>query len=213
MAQVIATKAINPNIKKIHYVSGVTLSVFIAMHLANHLTALVGGPEMHLEWMDVFRKVYRHPVIETVLFLAVVFQITTGIRLLFVKKERAFAQKIQIYSGLYLSFFLIVHVAAVLSGRYVEHLDTNFYYAGVGLNTFPGVFIFIPYYFLSVVAITLHVASLHFLKTGNKKAAIGIASIGIVSAFLIIIGFTNGFQWREMPIEYIQFMEKYLGKG
>lgn len=203
----------NPFIKKIHYVSGVTLSFFIAIHLSNHLVALIGGPQMHIEWMDTFRKIYRTPLVETVLLLAVGFQVVTGIRLLLVKREKNLAQKIQVYSGLYLSFFLILHVAAVISGRYIEHLDTNFYYAGVGLNTFPGVYIFMPYYFLSVVAISLHVASLHYLKTNSKIAAQLIGGAGILAAVLIMVGFTNGFQWYAMPVDYLEFIQKSLGKG
>lgn len=202
-----------PFTKKIHYISGITLSFFIAIHLLNHLVSLIGGPQMHIEWMNTFRKVYRTPLVETVLLLAVGFQVITGLRLLLVKREKNLAQKIQVYSGLYLSFFLIVHVAAVISGRYIEHLDTNFYYAGVGLNTFPGAYIFIPYYFLSVVAISLHVASLHYLKTNSKIAAQLIGGTGILAAVLIIIGFTNGFQWYAMPIEYLEFIQKSLGKG
>ncbi|HYG40791.1 MAG TPA: hypothetical protein VD908_19335 [Cytophagales bacterium] len=199
-------------IKKLHYFSGITLAVFITFHLINHLASLMGSAT-HIEWMELFRKVYRHPIIETLLTAAVVFQIATGVKLLSKKKERIKAEKIQIYSGLYLSFFLLAHVSAVFAGRYLEHLDTNFYFAGVGLNYYPSVFFFIPYYFLAVSAIFLHIASLHYLKTKSVWTSYVIATIGIITSVLIIIGFTNEFQWLEVPVEYQHFIEKYFGKG
>ena len=196
------------NTKRWHYYSGLTLSVFIAFHLTNQLVALA-GPGQHILLMNMFRKVYRHPVIETLLMIAVVSQIITGSGLLFGKKRTSKAEKIQLYSGLYLSFFLLVHVSAVLLGRYLN-LDTNFYYAGVGLNYYPATFFFIPYYFLAVVAISLHVAAIHFLKTGSLRIACMIAGAGILAAIAILIGFTDAFQWRTVPQAYQQFIRKFF---
>jgi succinate dehydrogenase/fumarate reductase cytochrome b subunit len=191
-----------------HYYSGLTLSVFIAFHLANQLTALA-GPEQHIALMKAFRKVYRHPVMETILMTAVFFQVITGFRLLFNKRRKTKAEKVQLYSGLYLSFFLLVHLTAVLYGRYLQ-LDTNFYYAGVGLNYFPATFFFIPYYFLAVAAISLHIAALHFLRTGSLRGAYVIGIVGILAAAAIIIGFTSAFHWRSVPPAYEAFIRKFF---
>ncbi|MBT1711646.1 hypothetical protein KK062_25610 [Fulvivirgaceae bacterium PWU5] len=198
--------------KTIHYFSGVTLAIFIGFHLLNHLLSL-GGPALHIVWMERFRLVYRHPVIETMLLAAVVFQFITGIRLLTRHEAKIPAEKIQVYSGLYLSFFLVVHMGGVMTGRLVEHLDTNFYYAGVGMNYYPATFFFLPYYFLSVASISLHIASLHYLKTRSTGISYAIAGVGILAAVLITIGFTHGFQWRDMPAEYPAFIYKYFGRG
>ena len=196
--------------KKLHYISGLTLSIFIGFHLLNHLFSLA-GPEAHIELTERFRQVYRHPVAETVLLPAVLFQVITGVRLLFNKKKKIAAEKVQIYSGMYLSYFLTVHVAAVLYGRYI-HLDTNFWYAAVGLNMYPATWYFIPYYFLSVAAISLHVASLHYLKTKSKGVSYAIAIVGIAASALIIVGFTDAFHWREAPEAYQNFMQGFMGK-
>lgn len=53
-------------VKSLHYVSGVTLSVFIAFHLLNHLFAL-DSPEKHIKIMEQFRLVYRQPDLTTIL--------------------------------------------------------------------------------------------------------------------------------------------------
>lgn len=199
-------------IKKIHYISGITLSVFIAVHLFNHFFA-IAGPESHIKVMEVLRKVYRHPLIETFLFLAVVFQVITGIRLAYKRRASSTAEKIQVGSGLYLAFFLIAHVGAVVSGRYVENLDTNFYYGAVGMNFNPAYFIFVPYYFLAVVAISFHVAAIHYLKTGGRKVALSIGMVGVAAAFIIILAYTDHFRGRQMPDEYLDFMKGFFGKN
>lgn len=160
--------------------------------------------------MEQFRLVYRHPVVETLLLLVVFFQIVTGIRLIYKRDAQVIAEKIQVYSGLYLSFFLIAHVGAVLSARYIEHLDTNFYFAAAGLNYYPATFIFIPYYFLAVASISLHVSAIHYLKTKSKPAAVGIAVVGIVTSFIIILAFTDGFEWLDMPQPYEQFIRALI---
>lgn len=199
-------------VKKLHYFTGLTLSLFIGFHLLNQLFALA-GPEAHIALMEKLRKVYRHPVIETILLLVILIQVVSGIRLLFNRKKKTIAEKIQTYSGLYLSLFLIGHVSAVILSRQVEHLDTNFYYIAAGLNLNPATLFFIPYYFIDVCAISLHIASLHYLKTKSKWSSYLIGGTGILVAMLIIAGYTNFFQWREVPMEYRQFIEKYAGKG
>jgi hypothetical protein len=163
-------------------------------------------PATHIEIMQSFRKIYRHPLIESILLLAVIFQLFSGIKLLF-SKTLVIVEKIQVYSGLYLSFFLIVHVGAVLSGRYIG-LDTNFYYAGVGLNYYPATFFFIPYYFLAVASITLHISAIHYLKTNSRWSSLTIAIIGIITSILIIVGFTDNFHWRDAPFDYQVFIHK-----
>jgi hypothetical protein len=74
------------------YFAGVILAIFIGFHLFNHLLSL-GGPDLHLFWMERFRTVYRHPVIETTLPAAVATQLVSGIRLLIRRKAKIPAEK------------------------------------------------------------------------------------------------------------------------
>lgn len=199
-------------IRRIHYISGITLSVFIFFHLLNHLFALC-GPDAHIAVMEKFRKIYRHPVVETLLFAAVIFQVVTGVRLLILHKACTLAEKLQIWSGLYLSLFLVIHVGAVVAGRYIFNLDTNFYFAAAGMNYFPATLLFLPYYSLSVVAIFFHISAIHFLKTGAKKTARTIAVTGIIASILILLGFTDFFHWVLLPGNYHDFIEKLFLRG
>lgn len=195
------------NLKKLHYFSGMVMAIFIGMHLANHLAALA-SPETHIRWMESLRQIYRNPVGETMLLLAVGIQIFTGLKLW--RKLRKHSpsgfQKLQIYSGLYLSFFLLFHVGAVLSGRFVFGQDTNFWFGAAGLNQFPLNLFFIPYYSLAIFSVFGHIAAIHSQKMKYKtfglspeKQALGIFLAGIIIVFLVLRGMTNGFSGFEIP--------------
>ncbi|HAA12536.1 MAG TPA: hypothetical protein DCE41_12905 [Cytophagales bacterium] len=196
--------------KKLHYISGILLALFSAAHLFNHLCSMA-GPESHITLMNNLRKVYRNPVIETLLLLAVGVQIMSGLQL-FRKQRKATLspfQKLQVWSGLYLAMFLLVHVGAVLAGRLVFQLDTNVYFAAVGMNTFPFNLFFLPYYTLAILAIFCHLAAVHAQKM--KRTLLGLSPIrqgqlmvvlGGLMAGCILYGFTGGFQGMETPTEY-----------
>jgi hypothetical protein len=196
---------------RIHYYSGLILASFISLHIFNHLVA-IEGLQQHIDMMKRLRLVYRNSIAETLLLLAVSIQIYSGIRLYMgVKKRSAFDgfTKLQIYSGLYLSFFFVVHVAAVMIGRYVQHLDTNVYYGIAGLNTFPYYFFFLPYYTLAIIAFFTHIAAIHSKKMRSHvfginpgKQSVIIIAIGIVFATIIIYTFTNGFKGFDIPESY-----------
>ena len=94
--------------KRIHYTSGSIIAVFIVLHLFNHLYSLF-GIEAHLQMMDQLRLVYRNIFIETILLLAVLVQIITGVQLFRKKRKTAvgFFERLHIWSGLYLS---LIHI-------------------------------------------------------------------------------------------------------
>ena len=68
--------------KRIHYISGLTITIFIALHLSNHLYSYF-GVETHIEVMNTLRKFYRHTIAETILLCAVLVQVISGVRLFF----------------------------------------------------------------------------------------------------------------------------------
>jgi len=161
--------------------------------------------------MNNLRIVYRNVLVETILLFAVALQIFTGIRL-FIKKRNKGSdrfEKLQIWTGLYLAFFLIIHLSAVLVGRQILLLDTNFYFGVAGLNTFPLNLFFIPYYGLAIISFFGHISAVHAQKM--KKNIIGIPPniqsytiliIGIILSLVILYGLTNGFNGVEIPQEY-----------
>lgn len=196
--------------RRIHYISGVTIAVFIILHLFNHLCSLFGA-ESHIEIMNSLRVVYRNVVVETILLLAVLTQILSGIRL-FLKKRKTvtgFFQKVQVGSGLYLAVFFLIHVSAVLVGRLILELDTNFYFGVAGLNTFPINLFFIPYYGLAMFSFFGHISAVHSQKMKKKllgiepeKQSYIILFVGVILALVILGGLTNGFNGVAIPKEY-----------
>lgn len=189
-------------IKRLHYISGIILSIFIMAHLGNHLMVL-SSPDDHLNVMDQLRKVYRHPIVERFLLLAVIVQVFSGIKLYRELKTLNSGNKVdkyQILTGLYLAFFLLLHVSAVLMGRLVFDLDTNLYFGAAGLNKFPLYLFFIPYYLSSVLAVFGHIACIHFRKTQQLLQSQIIFGIGLIMAVLILFGMMG----LTIPSEYYE---------
>lgn len=194
--------------KKLHYFSGIVLSIFITLHLLNHLGS-IWGAEVHIQSMNYLRPLYRNIVIETLLLCSVSIQIFSGLRLVYKRKtlKLSFFQIIQNYSGLYLSFFLLVHLSAIMVGRYYLKLDTNFYFGVAGLNTFPINLFFIPYYALALISVFTHLAVVHKTKTSiriiSPQAQFYIIMIlGTLISIGIFYGLTSHFQGIDIPEEY-----------
>lgn len=196
--------------KRVHFASGLFIAAFVTLHLLNHLVSLAGA-EAHIAFMEELRKVYRHRTVESLLQAAVAIQVISGIRLFFHKRKTAagFWEKLQIWSGLYLAFFFMIHITAVLAGRSVLKLDTNFYFGVAGLNSFPVNLFFIPYYALAILSFFAHVAAIHHskmqvpvlgLKPGTQSKLI--LGTGAVLTLLIFCGLTNYFRGVEIPEAY-----------
>jgi hypothetical protein len=198
------------NIKKIHFISGLTIAVFVGLHLFNHFMS-IWGADRHIAIMDNLRHFYRNIFIETILILAVLMQIISGIKLFISKRKRAttFFDKVQIWSGLYLSIFFVIHVGVVFAGRILLHLDTNFYFGVAGLNSFPLNLFFIPYYGLAIISFFGHLSAVHnskmkqiiFELTPYRQAKI-ILVFGLMLTIAIFYGLTNHFKGVAIPKEY-----------
>jgi hypothetical protein len=194
----------------VHFYSGILLSIFIGFHLFNHFLSIFGA-EAHIEFMTSIRRFYRNWLVESLLMLVVILQIVTGIRMLCWGKTKIFGffDKLHLWSGIYLAMFLVIHVSVVFIGRTFLNLDTNIYFGVAGLNSFPFLLFFIPYYSLGILSFFGHIAAIHYKKM--KKNILGIQVyhqsiiillIALIFAFSIIFGLTNHFNGFEIPNEY-----------
>ncbi|MDA6071926.1 hypothetical protein NJT12_20085 [Flavobacterium sp. AC] len=161
--------------------------------------------------MNTLRIYYRNICVETVLLLAVALQIISGLKLFKTNKKLAISkfEKLQICTGLYLSIFFIIHLSAVLSGRFFLKLDTNFYFGVAGLNSFPFNLFFIRYYGLAILSFFGHIASIHnkkmertILGLSPKRHSIAILLFGLIMTIIIFYGLTNHFDGVTIPKEY-----------
>jgi succinate dehydrogenase/fumarate reductase cytochrome b subunit len=165
-------------LKKIHRYSGIILATFFLFHIVNHLFAW-GGPDTHIRVMNLFRHVYRFPPVEVILLLSALIQVTVGLMLVWQKGFRKnLYDLLQVISGLYLSFFLLFHIRAVLLGRYSWNVETDFYFAAWGVKNHPADLFFIPYYSLSVLCVFIHLACVH----RQKMLALAVTNAGVVTS-------------------------------
>lgn len=203
-------------IKNLHYISGLTITIFVVLHLFNHVVSIFGAQD-HIETMNTLRIFYRNIFVETILLSAVLLQIISGLKLFRTNRKlvRSKFDQLQLWSGLYLSVFFIIHLSAVLSGRLFLKLDTNFYFGVAGLNSFPFNLFFIPYYGLAILSFFGHIASIHnkkmkrtILGLSPKKQSTAILIFGFILTIVIFYGLTNHFNGVTIPKEY----EVLIGK-
>jgi succinate dehydrogenase/fumarate reductase cytochrome b subunit len=187
--------------RRVHRAVGAVLAVFVAVHVANHLAALA-GVEAHIRFMDAARRVYRQPVVEAMLLLCVVLQAASGLHMLWAgrQRRRGMLAWLQAGSGAYVALFLAIHVGAVLAGRIAGGLDTNFYFAAAGLHVWPFMLFFVPYYFVAVAALFVHLGC--SLRRGRAVVA-GFSAVGVVVAGLIVATLMGKIVPVEIPARYL----------
>jgi hypothetical protein len=197
-------------LKKIHFVSGLIITIFVGFHLINHIFSICGA-EKHIEVMNIFRYAYRNIFIETILLLAVLVQVITGLKLFILNRKIAQTNfdKLHFWTGLYLAVFFIIHLGAVFGGRFLLHLDTNFYFGVAGINSFPINLFFVPYYGLAILSFFGHIASIHnkkmkqsFFGLTPSNQSIALLVFGLLLAILNFYGLTNHFIGVKIPKEY-----------
>lgn len=195
---------------KLHRASAFIIGTYVAVHLFNHGLAL-RSVEAHVQFMESFRHIYRNPFVEALLLACAAFQVGSGIY--FIKnrwgQRHGFFERAQVLSGSYLAFFLLVHVGAVLFGRAVLNLDTNFYYAAAGMHVPPFQYYFVPYYFLAVVAIFGHIACAAHWFTRENLSEVSrnyfgyvIIVVGALASTLIVAAFAGAYYDIRVPQEY-----------
>jgi hypothetical protein len=196
--------------RKLHFFSGILITLFTGIHLFNHAWSLF-GPDAHIALMNNLRVVYRNVFVETILLAAVLIQLVSGLKLFKQHRKSAisFFEKLQVWTGLYLAMFFLFHVGAVLTGRYILQLDTNYYFGAAGLVTFPFSLFFIPYYSLAVISFFGHIAAVHSKKMSKTVAGFSpavqakiILIAGIMFAGILLFALTNKFQGVEIPEAY-----------
>jgi len=202
--------AMMPSLNTIHRMLAALILLFVAIHLLNH-TVAIAGADSHIEIMELFRVLYRNPIVEIVILFCLLLQISIGFYFVIRSKNKRhdLFSRAQLFSGLYIAFFVLFHVGAVLNGRYNLNLDTNFYFASAGMYIGQLKYFFIPYYFLAVVAVFTHVACFARWRI-SRNASIDRANIvaaamvitGVLLGILIVASLAGVFYDVNIPNEY-----------
>ncbi|MEM8594488.1 MAG: hypothetical protein AAGF06_06710, partial [Pseudomonadota bacterium] len=121
---------------------------------------------------------------------------------------------LQVVSGAYLAFFLLNHVGAVLFARTVSGLDTNVYFGIAGFHVAPFQMLFIPYYFLAMLALFVHIASAVYWLTRKQldevarhRMAVLIILFGVSVSIMYILLFCGVFSDIVIHDAYREFFE------
>lgn len=152
------TAAKGPLLRRLHLASACLIGMFLVAHIGNHIVGL-GGQQAHIDTMNALRTVYRHPLIEYPLLALMTWQIGSGLTMAVRgwRIRRGLIPWLQAGSGLYLAFFILNHVGAVLGGRTLLGLDTDFRFAAAGFHVPPWQWFFAPYYFFGVASLFVHI--------------------------------------------------------
>jgi succinate dehydrogenase/fumarate reductase cytochrome b subunit len=202
-------------IRQLHRALGLVLALFVFSHLATHLTAL-GGTEAHLAALETVQKAYRNPVVEPILIAGLLLQIGLGLRLAVAHRRTSkgeFWARAQLWSGLYLAWFVFVHSGAALYTRFGFGLETNFYWAS-GTLLHPVLrWLFYPYYMLAIATVFIHAAAALRRWSGSAAAGAITLSAGAMVTLLIMLAFGGWLYPITTPAAYQAYYAVLLGKA
>lgn len=172
----------NQRLRGLHLASGLLIALFVTAHMGNHL-AMFAGQRAHIAVMEALRPIYRNPVAETLLMLALAFQFGSGLAMIWRTRaqKRQGPARWQAISGLIIAVFVINHVGAVWSGRLLLGLDTNYHFAAAGFHAGYAGF-FVPYYFLGVAALFIHAAAALAWRVRGRAVPMTVGALGIALA-------------------------------
>lgn len=202
------------SLRRLHRFNAAALGIFIAAHLGNHLVLTV-GTEAHIAFMDALRAVYRLRIVEAAIVLFFIAQIALGLALVFRRgRPQGKWAWLQTLSGLYLTFFLCQHIAAVFWARSAfAAFDTNVYWAAAVAHRLPLSLYFIPYYGLAVISVFAHIAAaLHFRQSHRaSRLPAFVLSAGVLTSALILAALTGLVQPISFPPAYQEFLQSTEG--
>lgn len=197
--------------KTLHRSCALILATFILSHLVVHLTALF-GPEAHVAALQSVQWVYRNPLGETLLVMAIALQIISGVQQLRAPDGHGWARA-QVVSGVYLLVFLVVHTSAALYTHTIHGLETDYYWSAGSLQLSPIKYGFMAYYFGAVLSVFVHLAAaLHFGWKGRPPGLVAALPVmGTVVAVAIIAAFSGALYPVALPDAVIAYYEQYFG--
>ena len=193
-----------------HRISGAVLACFIALHFANHATLFV-GVKNHISFMEAVRPIYRNMLAESILLIAILFQMTSGFTMIWRRRKQisGIVGWLQAGSGIYLLLFLVIHLAAIFQARITDSTDTNIYFAVAGYYAGLAWF-FVPYYFFAICSFATHLGcGLYWLLGRDGRGNRSVLAICVIGGVLFAAALTVKMAGWIEPIDVPQH---YLAK-
>jgi hypothetical protein len=173
--------------------------IFLAWHLLNHMTALWSFDTNEV-MMKVLRKWYRSDIVQPILVALFVYQVVTGVVLLWrhTGRNADFFRTLQTATGALLTAFIVSHLNAVfVLGRSVSQVDTTFSWAGGapnGLLADAWNVRLIPHYSLAVWLVITHAGlGLRMVLLNHRTSRVlanrvgwALCALGLVLSLIIL---------------------------
>ncbi|EGF91988.1 putative membrane protein [Asticcacaulis biprosthecium C19] len=201
--------------ERIHKLSAAFVFAFLCLHFANHFAGLL-GVEFHIQFMQTLRALYYVPVVEYAVLAAFAIQILTGLPLIWEiwTEKKDIIHQFQAASGAVMTLFILTHIGAVLVGRHVLHLDTNFHFAAAGLMSPQWKPVFLGYYGAGVFSLFLHFGCIAYdiFKKANKPVAwlmlLAVSGAGAYVIWLLLQIYSGALYPVEIPADYARLFGK-----
>lgn len=206
-------------VRTAHRYNAMFLFAFIIVHMATHMSGVL-GVETYNRVQDIFRVVYRHPIVEITLLFSITIQLFIGVYLL-VRRVRAKGVNgnwgwLQIISGGVFFVFMAQHLYSLGMTRLYFGLDTNFYWPASVMSGPWFIYYFTPYYVLGVFALFAHIgAGVRFglMERGanelGQRVGISFLVIGALISLAIPPIFAGAYFQIELPSEWIDYLRFY----
>ena len=166
-----STNAVSPTrsgtstrLRVAHGIAGSIAAAYVLFHIFNHMFGLI-SPEAHAAVMDVGRTVYRAKFVEPLLVAVMLFQILSGLRMVWIWSETSADRyrMFQIATGLFMSVFILGHMNSVfIFARTWLNIPTDWAFAAglpAGLILDGWNIRLLPHYALGVFFVLAHLVS------------------------------------------------------
>jgi hypothetical protein len=174
--------------------------IFLAWHLLNHTSAAF-SPEFNQTMMISLRKWYRSELVQPVLVTLMLFQVVSGIILLWraTTASSDLYRTLQTSTGAFLAAFIVSHLNAIfILGRAFTKVDTTFLWAsGAPVGLLPDAWNvrLIPHYSLGVWFVISHMGlGLRGVLLAHRvspptadRVAWGVSALGAAFALTITV--------------------------
>ena len=178
------------------------LLLFVGPHIGNHVSGFWSG-SVHIEIMNVVRRVYRDDIVQPMLLALIGFQILSGTALVRrrMRMPSDFLGTVQTMSGVYVGVYFLAHMTAVFAARYAG-TDTNWTWLTrpndsmlVSLSSLR----LIAHYWVGPIAIVAHVAcglrmvllQRDISPATTNRIALALITAGVVTSSIILAALLN----------------------